>query len=105
VALPAASEAVNGAGHLEGVRLVSVASLRRTGHLYALATSEPRLHVSHVCLVAFTGRFSASAVHKPHGRSRGRLAVVVLEYPDNALLGTVILRTVPLHFGHSHLGS
>jgi hypothetical protein len=105
VALPEASAAVNGAGHLQGVRLVSVASLRHTGRLYALATSEPRRHVSQVCLVAFTGPFRASEVHQPHGRSAGRLAIVVLEYPDNTLLGTIILRRVPLHFGHSHLGS
>ena len=105
VALPAASAAVDGKGHLQGVRLVSVASLRHTGRIYALATSQPRLRFSHVCLVAFTGRFRASEVSEPHGRLVGHLAIVVLEYPDNALLGTVILRTVPLHFGHSHFGS
>jgi hypothetical protein len=104
VALPAATAAVGGQGHLHGARLVSVASLRRTPRLFTMATSRPGLRVAQVCLVAFSGTFRADEVKMPRGRQVGHLAVVVLEYPDNTLLGTIILKTVPLRFGHSHVG-
>ncbi len=105
VTLPAAARAVHGAGHLAGVRLEAVKSLRsRAPRVYAIATA-PGLEVRQVCLVAFHGRFRAGQVERPKGRSFGRLAVVVLEYPDSRLLGTLLLVRAPVHFGHSHLGA
>lgn len=105
VTLPAAVRAVHGTGHLAGVRLEAVKSLRRRApRVYAIATA-PGLHVRQVCLVAFHGRFRAGRVERPRGKPYGRLAVVVLEYPDSRLLGTVLLVRAPVQFGHSHLGA
>lgn len=104
IALPAASAAVHGRGHLEGVRLVRVPSLRSTRYLYAAAggwSADNR----RVCLVEYKGQFRAAEVSKPRGHRTGKLAVVVLGYPDDHLLGTVILHHVPVSFGHSHLGA
>lgn len=105
VTLPAAVRAVHGAGHLAGVRLESVRSLRRPAPVVYAVSTAPGLRVRQVCLVAFHGRFRAAAVARPHGAPSGRLAVVVLEYPDSRLLGTVLLVRPPVRFGHTHLGA
>ncbi len=104
IALPAATAAVHGEGRLDGVRLVSISSLDRSRFLYRTATAA-RGRGRRVCLVAFRGSFAASRVTKPRGHPSGKLAIVVLDYPENRLLGTVILRHVPVRFGHSHLGA
>jgi len=102
VALPAAEAAVHGRGHLAGVRLVRVSALPTFGLLHRAAT-RPKARARRVCLVAFNGRFSATGVQRPMGRLRGTVAVVVLRYPDNRVLATVILRRPEIHFGHPHL--
>jgi hypothetical protein len=105
LAIPSASAAVHGEGHLKGVRLVSVASLRsRARKLYGAARSAPGPRVQRVCLVAFTGRFESAGVSKPVGRREGRLAVVELSYPQSRLLATLIVSRPPFTFGHSHIG-
>jgi len=106
VALPAAEGAVHRAGRLEGVRLVTVGAMRTDApHAFAAATSAGARPSDRVCLVAYEGRFAASGVQRPTGRPSGRFAVVVVAYPGARLLGTVIFRRVPLHFGHSHFGA
>jgi hypothetical protein len=103
-ALPAATTAVHGQGRLDGVRLVSVASLKGPApHLYRAATSAGG-GVSRVCLVAFSGSFRADEVVHPVGRERGHLAVVELVYPGDRLVATLLISRPPLHFGHSHIG-
>ena len=57
-----------------------------------------------LCVLAFTGQFRSDSVSKPHGQSAGPVAIVVLTRPSNDVLGTVILKRVPLRFGHSHIG-
>lgn len=105
ITLPRAVQAVHGAGHLAGVRLEAVASLRRRApKLYAVA-NERGVRPQRVCLVAFHGRFKATQVERASGAPVGRLAVVVLEYPDSRLLGTVLFFRAPVHFGHTHLGA
>jgi hypothetical protein len=104
VAIPAAAEAVGHAGHLQGVRLVNVSSLRsRESPLYAAAVAAPGPTVKRVCLVAFTGHFEAATVSSPIGEETGRMAVVELEYPDNRLLATLLIAHPPFPFGHSHM--
>ncbi len=106
VALPAAEGAVHGAGRLVGVRLVSVGALQTDApHVFAAALSAGERPSDRVCLVAYEGRFAASGVQRPTGRSSGRFAVAVVAYPGARLLGTVIFRRVPLRFGHSHFGA
>lgn len=105
VALPAANAAVHGKGHLEGVRLVTVAALRSYApRLYQAATSAPGPEIQRVCLVAFTGSFESSAVSQPVGQGKGGQAVVELAYPDNRLVATLIVARPPVPFGHSHIG-
>jgi hypothetical protein len=70
--------------------------------LHDLATTAPGSET--VCLIAFTGKFTAASVSEPRGRSSGELAVVVSTTPGNHLLGTVIFTKAPLYFGHSHAG-
>jgi hypothetical protein len=57
-----------------------------------------------ICVAAYVGEFTRGSVSRPLGRSSGQLAVVVSEMPSNKLLGTVIFRHTPLHFGHPHVG-
>ncbi len=103
VTLPTANKAVGSEGELAGVQLrkvASLASLRRLDETLVAAG----ITTGRVCLVAFTGHFSATRVSHPSGRPEGKLAVVILRYPDGRLISTVIFRKLPTHFGHSHLG-
>jgi len=103
--LPTAVSAVHGAGRLKGVRLVPLSTLRRfTTDLYHAARRAPGPRLTHVCLVAFSGHFTATTVEKHVGRQRGTLAVVELGYPDNRLLATLVVARQPLPFSHSSIG-
>jgi hypothetical protein len=104
LALPTATAATGSHGHLLGVQRDSLSALRKQApHLLRdLATRDPGSES--VCVIAFTGRFTAGSVSKPRGRASGHLAVVVSSTPGNHLLGTVIFTRAPLHFGHSHAG-
>ena len=53
-----------------------------------------------VCVVAYTGHFSAAMVSKALGRPAGTLAVVVVTTPANKLLGTLVLIKLPVRFQH-----
>lgn len=104
IAIPAADGAVHHHGHLRGVLLVTVASLRhRAPNLYRAATSAPPPRVTRVCLVAFGGTFTDSTVTRPIGQEAGHLAVVELDYPSKRLLATLLIRHVPFGFGHTHI--
>jgi hypothetical protein len=100
VALPAAAAAVQHHGRLIGVRLVNVRSLGRTEPAFHAATAGVG---GRVCLVAFRGHFTPDDVVRPFGRTPGPVAVAVLTYPGNRLLGTVLTPHPHLHFGHSRL--
>lgn len=102
VALPTASQAVGSHGHLVGVRLFKVGSV--TYRLLDRALDAAGVNSGRVCLVAFSGDFSARSVEHPAGRSSGKLAVVVLHYPSGTLIATVLFLHPPTRFGHSHLG-
>jgi hypothetical protein len=104
LALTTATEAVRSQGHLLGVQRDSLSALRKQApHLLAdLATKRPASQA--VCVIAFTGKFTAGSVSDPRGRATGHLAVVVSTTPGNRVLGTVIFTRAPLHFGHSHAG-
>jgi hypothetical protein len=104
LALPTATQAIGAHGRLLGVHLYTLTALRRLApHLVSdLDTTESGSQ--RVCVVAFSGHFSHTAVQDGHGRASGKLAVVVSTTPSNHLLGTVIFTHVPLHFGHSHIG-
>ena len=100
LALPTASEAVGGHGHLAGVRKFTLSGLHGVApRLYdRLADEVPRGQA--VCVVGYTGTFNAAMVSKPLGRPTGTLAVVVVTTPANRLLGTLILDKIPVRFQH-----
>lgn len=106
VALPTAKSALGDHGELVGVRLFTVTSLRRSApRLYEAAVSAPGPRITRVCLVAFHGHFRAYDVRLPVGDPSGHLAIVEIGYPGNRLLATLLLlRRMPLPFGHSHVG-
>ena len=100
LALPTAAKAVGGHGHLAGVKKYTLSGLRGMApRLYGrLADDVPK--GQDVCVVAYTGHFSASMVSKPLGRPAGKLAVVVVTTPGNKLLGTLVLTKIPVRFQH-----
>jgi len=104
LSLPAASQAVHGSGRLAGVHLFTLSRLRQDApRLYArLAISRP--NQDRICVIEFTGSFTNSSVARPLGSPAGRLAIVVLRTPSDALLGTVLLDRPPLRFAHGHIG-
>jgi hypothetical protein len=102
VALPTAAQAVGSHGHLVGVRLFKVGSV--TYRLLDQALDAAGVSSGRVCLVAFSGNFSAVSVEHAAGRSTGKLAVVILRYPAGTLIATVLFLHLPTRFGHSHLG-
>jgi hypothetical protein len=100
LALPTAAKAVGGHGHLAGVRQFTLGSLRSMApRLYGhLADDVPK--GQSVCLAGYKGHFTASTVSKPLGRPAGTLAVAVVTTPGNKLLGTLILKKIPVRFQH-----
>jgi hypothetical protein len=103
-AIPAATKAVGGHGHLLGVVRFSVAALHRQAPVLLQDVSSGESPSQAVCVIAFQGRFTSASVSEPHGRSSGRLAVVVTTTPGDHLLGTVVFRRAPLSFGRTHFG-
>jgi hypothetical protein len=101
LALPTATKAVGGEGHLLGVQGFTADSLRRMApDLYReLHTSE--LGSTRLCVVAFKGQFDAASVDDPRGRSSGELAVVISTTSGKHLLGTIIFAKPPLRIGRA----
>jgi len=102
VALPTATKAVGPSAHFAGVRLLKVSAVgyRRL----ATALQQNGVGSGRVCLVAFTGHFTAESVSDPSGLAAGKFAVVLLRYPSGTLVATVLFRHAPVRFGHSHFG-
>jgi hypothetical protein len=104
LALPTAAAAVGKGSHMVGLHLFSLKVLKQKAPRMYADVSGGQSASQNVCVIAFTGKFTAGAVSKPKGRPQGHFAVVVATTPANQLLGTVIFRRVPLHFGHTHIG-
>lgn len=102
--LPAATHAVGSHSKLLGVRLLTLADLRRQASKLVTQLAPKGPSTQSLCVFAFSGDFTSAGVSKAHGRPAGPVAIVVLTRPSNELLGTVILRRVPLRFSHSHIG-
>jgi hypothetical protein len=103
LALPIASRAVHGKGRLVGIQLYSESSLRKRAPNLSRDLSLSSKAQQKVCVAAYVGQFTRGSVNRPLGRPSGQLAVVVSETPSNELLGTIIFRHAPLHFGHPHV--
>ncbi len=104
LALPAATQAVGSHSRLLGAHLFTLSELRRAAPKLAARVSPEGSPKQSVCVLAFSGDFRSNSVSKPHGQSEGPVAIVVLTRPSNKVLGTVILKRVPLRFSHSHIG-
>jgi len=104
LSLPTATDAVQSHGRLLGVHLFDLKALRQRAPQLFQALDTKYVAQQKVCVVAFSGHFDRNSVSSPHGRSSGRLAVVVTTSPANHVLGTVIFTRPPLHFGHPHIG-
>jgi len=103
VALPEASAAVHGQGHLSGVRLAWSDSLRRTSDVYRDALVGRVRTRQLFCVVAYSGHFERSGVLHPAGRRRGHLAIVIVSYPKPEVLVTILVHVPPNRFGHPHV--
>jgi hypothetical protein len=104
VAIPAATAAVKGHGHLLGVQFYASTRVPSGDpNIAATARTARTARVADVCVVAFGGSFTAQDVVRGRGRPAGRYAVVVLAYPSGRVLGTVVESRLRLPFGHSHL--
>ncbi len=100
LALPTAAKAVGGHGHLAGVRKFTLASLHGVApRLYRFLVDNLPKHQD-VCIAAYSGHFTSAMLSKPLGRSTGTLAVAVVTTPGNELLGTLLLRKIPVRFQH-----
>jgi hypothetical protein len=102
VALPKATSAVPPNARFYGVRLLKVPAVAVVDIHRALDTADVKS--GRVCLVGFTGHFTATNVTRPSGRGAGPFAVVVLTYPGQRLISTVVFGGAPVRFSHTHLG-
>jgi hypothetical protein len=104
MALPTATKAVDGEGHLLGVQRVTAESLQRQApDLYRQVPTTYDAS-TRLCVVAFSGRFDETSVTDGRGRPSGRLAVVISTASGSRLLGTVIFTKPPLRIGRSEVG-
>jgi hypothetical protein len=94
-ALPAAAEAVGHQGRFLGVRLVPVDRLRRR------VPDTSVLGKIKVCVVAYKGNYTTAEVSHPLDALPGPYAIVVVKTNGSAVLGTVVLRRLPLVFRHT----
>jgi hypothetical protein len=102
---PEAVAAVHGHGRFAGERYLPPRAL--IIELHDVAVPDALQDVSRVatCLVAFTGRFTASDVEQgwaPIG-SEGRIAIVIVRQRDLVLLATVVLNRIPPRLVFAHV--
>jgi hypothetical protein len=103
LALPTAAKSVGSHAHLQGIRKLSIGQLKSIApRLYHHLAAQVPAHQA-VCLAAYTGHFTAASVSKPLGQRSGTLAVAVVTSPGNTLLGTLVLRKIPVRFAHTHI--
>jgi hypothetical protein len=113
LALPVAKRAVAGRGKLAGVRMIDIPRLTSApgdravrALLDLIAVPLPR----DVCLVAYAGSFTLGHVEQPTGPllpgpgGAGQYAIVVVTAPTSELLGTFVVRRLPLDFARMHVG-
>ena len=106
-AIPVAADAVHHRGHFLGIRLLSARQASTKRRLDALLEARaPK--VKTVCVVAYEGTYSLSQVEEPFGTAppagTGPVAIAVVSLSRNRLIGTIVLRRVPLAFRHEVLG-
>ncbi|HEY1832643.1 MAG TPA: hypothetical protein VGG38_20570 [Acidimicrobiales bacterium] len=103
--LPAAAGAVHTHGRFIGIHRYSLAALKKTAPRLVRDLEAAHDTATQMCLAAYQGHYTSSGVEKPIGRrSSGTLAVVAVDASNKKVLGTLIIKKAPLHFGHPHVG-
>ena len=95
-ALPVAAAAVHHRGKFAGVRLVGAGDLRALGRLGDMVRGSA---LPSLCVVGFRGSFTSAQVVDPVGAAVTAprpYAVVVVTAPGDRLVGTAVLRRLPL---------
>ncbi len=105
VALPRAAAAVRHQGRLGGVRLVTWGQLTRSSDVYQIDIKRKLAPPQKLCLVAYLGRFRHSEVLRPAGAGRAHLAIVMVLWPKNTVLDTLLVHRPPTRFGHPRIGA
>lgn len=107
-AVSVATDAVKDRGTLAGVRMLGARDLEKRPRLREVLSTRAGHDVKNVCAVAFSGQFRTADVHDSIGRGPaggvGKIAVALVSYPEDHLLGTIVLSSVPLPFRHEVLG-
>lgn len=103
-AVAVATDAVHDRGRLAGVRLVGVRELDRHPHLRDLLATRVGNALHNVCVVSFHGTFRPDQVEHPLGDApaggSGPVALVVVAYPGNTVIGTFVVTREPLPIRH-----
>jgi hypothetical protein len=103
--LPEALAAVHDHGHFAGERYLPPKALIVELHHVAIPDALTDAAKVATCLVAFTGRFTASEVKDgwaPSG-GPGRIAIVVVRQSDLVLVATVVLGRIPPRLVFAHV--
>jgi hypothetical protein len=112
LALAVAKRAVEGRGLLAGVRMIDIPKLTSAADDRAVRALLDQITVPlprDVCLVAYSGSFTLGQVEQPAGLlpgggGVGRYAIAVVSAPTSELLGTFVVRRLPLNFTRGHVG-
>jgi hypothetical protein len=107
-AIPVVSDAVHDRGTLAGIRLFSGSQIDHYTRLLQVLDAAAGHKVTQVCVASFHGQYTSADVSKPivspSAVRTGKVAVVFVSYPDNKLLGTIVLSREPLPLRHVVLG-
>lgn len=105
-AIPVAADAVHDRGTLVGIRLFSARQVSGYHHLDALLDARAQ-GVKAACVAAYHGTYRHDQVKEPYGippaSGTGPIALVMVSYPQNKLIGTIVLSRVPLPLRHEVL--
>jgi hypothetical protein len=103
--LPAAGAAVGNHGRFVGIHLFSLTELKKEAPKLVADLDGAHASASHMCLAAYEGTLTSSELHKQlNKRTSGKFAVAVVDASSRTLLGTLLIKEPPLHFGHPHVG-
>lgn len=105
-ALAVASGAVEHRGKLLGIRLLRATQVSGHPRLDALVASRAP-HQKELCVAAFEDSYRPDQVKRffgtPPTSASAKVAVAVVSFPQNQLVGTILLQRVPLPFRHEVL--
>jgi len=102
-ALAVASGAVEHRGKLLGIRLLRAGQLTKRRRLEALLAARAP-HQKRLCVAAYQDSYRVDKVQRFYGTAPasgiGKVAIAVVSFPQNRLIGTLLLQRVPLPFRH-----